>query len=96
MAMDLAVGLLEEGAKVRAPLAADADDAHVHLVARGHEAGAAQDVAGKDRRGGNRGGRRGQNWRRLCSPICFRLMVFLSRSEGARPEAKPTHSRARA
>ena len=55
---DLAVGLLEQGPEIAASLAADADDGDVHLVARGHEPRAAQDVAGEYGRGGD-GGRRG-------------------------------------
>ena len=47
---DLAVLLLEQGAGVRPSLAPGSDDGDVHLVARRHEPGAAQDVAGDDGR----------------------------------------------
>ena len=54
----LGVRLLEERPHVGAALPAGADEGDVHLVARGHEAAAAQDVPRHDRKhpGGRRGG----------------------------------------
>jgi hypothetical protein len=54
---DLALGFVEQVARVGATLAARADERDVDLGARGDEAGAAEDVAGHDGEGG--GGRGG-------------------------------------
>ena len=55
---DLAVLFLEQGPRVGPPLAAGADQRHVHLVARGDELRAAEHVPGHDGECGSGGARR--------------------------------------